>query len=389
VKIVHLNTYTDGGAAEAALRLHSGLLKAGEASKFLALYKGECTQNEVYDFRNELKFPVNLFNKFKNKIKTSKNKKLSETAGELFSETDSVWKVEEHSLVKTADIVHLHWISDYVNIPSFFRNHFKAVWTLHDHFLFSGGFHYPPPKKGVVSSAIIEDQRQTVKKIFFDHPIDFVCPSENLKSLAVHSGILDKCRFHVIKNPVDTTVFRPLSKEECRKKLDIPSNEQVLFFLSDHIHYHRKGYHLLEKALSLLKTKVVVITAGRGQLPSSIGKAEIKQFGLVKDKALLNELYNACDVLVNPSLDDISSNTIIEAMACGKPSVAFHSGGVPELISDVNGILAGEKTAEALASSIQSALQKSFDSSLIISKTKTEHDSELIAKKYLEVYRQL
>ena len=43
MKVTHLNTYTEGGAAEASLRLHVALLNAKLESKFIALYKARCT----------------------------------------------------------------------------------------------------------------------------------------------------------------------------------------------------------------------------------------------------------------------------------------------------------------------------------------------------------
>ncbi len=389
MKIVHLNTYTQGGAAEAALRLHSALMLSKVESKFIALYKGRCTIDEVYDFRDGLN-PISFwFSKIKNKQRTTNTLRLSEKSGELFSEISSVWKVDQNSEVKTADIVHLHWVSNYVDLPSFFKNKLKIVWTIHDHFLFSGGFHYPPIWKGFVSEEKILEQKNAVKVLLEEHPIDIVCPSENLKILAQNSGVLSKCTFHVIKNPVNTEIFKPLSKEECRNKLNIPSENKVLFFLSDLIQYERKGFPLLKKALSQLENEVTLIVAGKGKLPNKIGKVQLKHFDHVKDKTLLNELYGACDLMVNPSLDDISSNTVIEAMACGRPVVTFNTGGIPELVTEVNGLIAKDKTANELANTINSALKMDFDENAIRNKAIKEHSFDVIAAKYLEVYNKV
>lgn len=396
MKIVHLNTYTQGGAAEAALRLHSALMQEKIESKFVALYKGRCSINGVSDFRDGLN-PINFwFSKIKNKQRTINTLRISEKSGELFSEISSVWKAEQNSEVRTADIVHLHWVSNFVDLPSFFKNKFprsggfpKIVWTIHDHFLFAGGFHYPPIRKGSVSEDKIQEQKNIVKALLSEYPIDIVCPSEHLRTLAQNSGVLSKCTFHVIKNPVDTEVFKQLSKEECRTKLNIPSDKKVLFFISDRIEYERKGFPLLEKALSLLENDVTLIVAGTGQLPDKIGKATVKHFGLVKDKTLLNELYGACDVMVNPSLDDISSNTVIEAMACGRPVVAFKTGGIPELVAETNGLIAKDKTAIELANTINAILKMNFDPAAINTKALKEHSFSVIAEKYLAVYNKV
>ena len=169
----------------------------------------------------------------------------------------------------------------------------------------------------------------------------------------------------------------------------MPVDKKVLFFLSDYINYERKGFSVLEKALSQLKQEVTLIVAGRGKIPEKIGKASIKHFGLVRDKSLLNNIYGACDILVNPSLNDISSNTVIEAMACGRPAVAFNSGGIPELITEINGAIANDKTSEALASILNNALKKDFDAGKIRDKAIKEHSFNVIAAKYIELYRKV
>lgn len=389
MKVVHLNTYTEGGAAEAALRLHSALLQAGVDSKFVALYKGKCTLKEVYDFRDELSSFEYWRTKITNKCRSIVTKNLSLKAGELYSEINSVWKAEQHSLINNADIVHLHWVSGYVNLPTFFKHNYKVVWTLHDHFLFSGGFHFPPPVQNVVSEKTIETRKQIIRSLLTKHPIEIVCPSEHLTQMVKMSGVLSKCNFHTIKNAVDTKTFRPLTKEQCRNKLKISINKKVLFFLSDYIDYPRKGFSILKEALHLINQETILLVAGRGNLPSEIGKVKVVHFGLVSDKTLLNELYNACDILVTPSLNDVTPNTIIEAMACGRPVVAFKTGGIPELITDLNGLMANEKTAAALADAITNALNNNYDASAIANKAVEEHAPELISQKYSEVYRNL
>jgi glycosyltransferase involved in cell wall biosynthesis len=389
MKITHLNTYTEGGAAEAALRLHTALLSIGENSKFIALYKGRCAQKEVYDFRDELSKINYWFTKVKNKPRSISISHISKAAGEWYNELNTVWNAGSHSAVKNADIIHLHWVSGFVDLPSFLKQDKKIIFTLHDHFLFSGGFHYPPPIKGIVSENKIDTQKQLIKKIVSEHPIEIVCPSQHLKELAQNSGILSKCNFHVIKNPVDTDVFTTEEKARCRLKLNIPNDKKVLFFISDYINYERKGFQVLEKTLALLDEEITLIVAGRGELPDKIGKATLKHFGLVKDKTLLNQLYGACDFLVNPSLNDISSNTVIEAMACGRPAIVFNSGGVPELVSEINGLISPDKTSQSLALTINQALKNNYNPKSIRDKALKEHALKVIAEQYMKIYHEM
>jgi glycosyltransferase involved in cell wall biosynthesis len=52
-------------------------------------------------------------------------------------------------------------------------------------------------------------------------------------------------------------------------------------------------------------------------------------------------VYSAADVFLAPSLEDNLPNTVLEALTCGTPCVAFNIGGMPDLIQhQKNGYLA-------------------------------------------------
>lgn len=385
MKVTHLNTYTEGGAAEAALRIHAAVLKQNINSTFLALYKGE--NEKAIDFRDELNLFENYILKIKNKSQTIRTRGKYSDAKELFSEINTAWNVRKHSSLKNSDILHLHWISSFVDLESFFEKQDKKIaWTLHDHFPFSGGFHYPVTNLKKAWSEKIEEQKSIIKKIFSQNKIDFIFPSYYLMNEAKNSDVLGNNNCHLIKNPVDSDLFKILDKINCRNKYNISKNKPVLFFLADHFEYPRKGFNVLKESLNSLDTEVTLLTAGRGNLPAKIGKAEIKPFGLVQNKNLLVELYNCSDLLINPSLADISSNTVIEAMSCGIPSVVFNIGGIPELINETNGLIAESTSPEALTDSINSALNKNYNREEIRNSAIENHSYEIIGKKYADLY---
>ncbi|MEM2561990.1 MAG: glycosyltransferase family 4 protein, partial [Candidatus Bathyarchaeia archaeon] len=86
---------------------------------------------------------------------------------------------------------------------------------------------------------------------------------------------------------------------------------------------------------------VKVLIAGTGPLRNSLLRyAETKGvldriifLGQVKDE-ILPKLYNCCDVVVLPSLQEGQGIALLEAQAAAKPVVACRVGGVPEIVLD-------------------------------------------------------
>jgi glycosyltransferase involved in cell wall biosynthesis len=72
---------------------------------------------------------------------------------------------------------------------------------------------------------------------------------------------------------------------------------------------------------------------------------------------LLALVYAAADVFVSTSLEDNLPNTVLEALACGVPVVAFAIDGVLDAVRDGHtGLLARTADSESLASQIERCL---------------------------------
>ena len=104
------------------------------------------------------------------------------------------------------------------------------------------------------------------------------------------------------------------------------------------------------------------------------------------------DVYNAADVFVLPSLSENLPNTIMEAMACGVPCVAFKVGGIPEEIDHLkNGYVAAYRDAEDLAKGIAWVLEEADYESLsqqAVHKVMQCYSQQSVAVRYLEVYQQ-
>ena len=114
--------------------------------------------------------------------------------------------------------------------------------------------------------------------------------------------------------------------------------------------------------------------------------------GYVNEEQRIVDVYNAADVFVLPSLSENLPNTIMEAMACGVPCVAFKVGGIPEEIDHLkNGYVAAYRDAEDLAKGIAWVLEEADYESLsqqAVHKVMQCYSQQSVSVKYLEVYQQ-
>src|SRR5690606_13611760 len=116
--------------------------------------------------------------------------------------------------------------------------------------------------------------------------------------------------------------------------------------------------------------------------------------GVVKQDSELAELYAAADVFVAPSLQENLSNTVMEALACGTPCVAFDVGGMSDMIEHrSNGYLARPGDPEDLAEGIRWILQDEQRRLTMAARARqkciSEYDAAYIARRHLELYQSI
>ena len=315
-----------------------------------------------------------------------------------------------------ADVIHLHWVNQGMlslsGIRKILQSGKPVVWTMHDiwpataichltldcrHFetqchhcqLLPGG-----GSDGDLSARVW----QRKARLYQGQRISFVACSQWLAGEARRSALLQQQRVYSIPNPIDTHLFCPGSKQQARAELGFPAQGRIILFAAQRVTNVNKGMQYLIAACKLLAEQhpdwaaTVSVAILGGQAEDIVPQLPFKSYplGYVNDQQRILTVYRAVDVFVLPSLSENLPNTIMEAMACGVPCVAFRVGGIPEMIDhQQTGYVAQYKQADDLACGIHYVLEESDYDQLrhqCQQKVLRCYSEQSVAKRYAEVY---
>ncbi|HDP78100.1 MAG TPA: glycosyltransferase family 4 protein, partial [Mesotoga infera] len=184
----------------------------------------------------------------------------------------------------------------------------------------------------------ISNQNKAFVKEVLEKAAKAVFVSKALMKDACEKLGYDKSNGIVIPNGVDTNVFRPMDKEEARKKLSLPLDKKIVGFVGNLIEV--KGADRLPaiaRELMKLRLDVFFFIVGDGPLLKTLGEKmprDISHFAGRLEYGLMPTAMNSIDVLVVPSRREGFGTVILEARACGARVVGTNVGGIPEAIGD-------------------------------------------------------
>jgi glycosyltransferase involved in cell wall biosynthesis len=220
-----------------------------------------------------------------------------------------------------------------------------------------------------------------------------VAVSEDTKNYLLTEKRINIKKIKSIHNGIDPCYYRAQKKKSNIANIKIGSAGR-LFPVKNYL-------QMIDIAVDVIKYRknVEFILAGDGPERNAI-KRRIKRFGIEKQVKLLghiddmNTFYGEIDIYINTSLHEGSPMTILEAMASGRPVLAFHTAGLKEIISNgLDGYTVPAGSTKLFAAKIVSLID---DQKMIAKmgyearkKIEDKYASKHMAKKYVTLYEKI
>lgn len=215
----------------------------------------------------------------------------------------------------------------WVLAPEIMRPLKIAAWTPVDHDPLQFRTHQALAQGGAIPVAMTKDSQRVFQESGFDAPY--------------------------IPHAIDTNVYKPLDRRECREALGIPEDAFLIGMVADNqgIAPPRKAFPQVLEAFAKFrrnrKDAMLMLhtdTLGtRGGLPLDLMMSQLDlpegsvvvcdqyQYRIGYPQSYLAAAYSAMDVLVNPSYGEGFGITILEAQACGTPVIVNDFGAMREV----------------------------------------------------------
>lgn len=397
IRVAHISTGRDGGAAVAAEQISSLLGDSGIESTVVSR-----DNLNSFQYTGGSKVARDLLGKI---VTLCQQVNTIQPFGIVTPTSISNLNVSK-LLQKEFDIIHIHNWYNILNIGDFERisQEIPLVFTLHDERLITGGCHTTLGCEKFISSCSNCPAFRTNKEVvyrsklqvndFFRHAsnVSVISPSRWMKEQFIRAGLDSNLKSLVhIPNSISSDYTGHAEYLSNSRK------PHKLLFISANINTEVKGLSLLIEALNLLSDEqspiftpqIELHTIGGGHLPiSSNSNLRIVQHGS-QPRAEVRRLISESTLLVVPSRSENSPNVIGEAQLMGLPVVASNVGGIPELIEEsVTGFLT-PPDPHLMAKTLRRAItspELSVISASARSAAQLRYDTRSISRAHIEVY---
>jgi glycosyltransferase involved in cell wall biosynthesis len=341
MRVLHLNNHASGGGYEYAALLSAALVEQGIESRVLCKNWASLQTGRV------------LLDRVIRRAYVS-------SSTEPWHGTRRLLPPPSAGDLEGVDVVHLHTVADWFDVPKWLETlpvTISVVISIHDMwhvtggcFLYRGCDRYAtaiqpcdpcPILRWPANRFLAKTAHSRKLRAYQNRGAHMIANSHWLAEIAGRSPIAKACGgVEVIPPGIDTTIFKPQDKSLCRKQLGLPESAFVIVTGGASLTDSNKNVPWLFEHLSQLPdlSGVIVLAFGEGIVPAPLG-LNVRFTGGVRNRCELARLLGAADVFVSASLMETYGLTLLEAMACGTPVVAFRVGGIPEAAPEGQGAM--------------------------------------------------
>lgn len=324
------------------------------------------------------------------------------TVFKLHKKDKTVWKYHFHELNEQTtfystgniltkagmkpDAIVILFAKNFVNSKNIYelnqRTGAPIYWMMYDTSVLTGGCHYSWDCTGYqrdcgncpgLNSNDPHDstyQNLQYKKKYMDKTdVHIVLASAWQELQVAKSSVFKNKPVHKIFISINPDIFKPIPREESRKKLGIPVDKKVIFFGAKSLLDERKGFKYLAEALGLLKNmlandpalkeKIFLLVAGEAtDKIKHLLNFDFLNMGMVDNSYGIASAYQAADVYICPSIEDAGPSMVNQSVMCGTPVVSFAQGvSLDIVISGQTGYRARQKDSADMAKGVYDILK--------------------------------
>jgi L-malate glycosyltransferase len=186
----------------------------------------------------------------------------------------------------------------------------------------------------------------------------FICASDAIGRI-LEAGGIEPARLVTVHEGIDLEHVAAAPHVSLHETFALPAGGPVVLNVAAMVP-HKGQRHLLEAMRHVVHvvpdTRLVIL--GEGELRVQLER-QVIDLGLTEHVLMpgfrpdVLSLLKTCDVFVLSSVMEGLGTSLLDAMACARPIVATHAGGIPEVISDgETGLLVPPRDADALAEAL-------------------------------------
>ena len=363
MRILQLSKLDDGGATRYACALNKGLCDRSVQSSLIC-------DSDLPDSNSP------SARKLKRNLNRLVSRLYVEIQQDVFHRTNLIREYEMRELFESCDVVHLHQVIDWMGMSNLMQDipdTTPVVVSLHDLWMVTGGCvvyngcnkyrescRPCPILKRPYDQILANRQLGRKRRAYERRNVTFIANSEWTKKQVEGAAVVQNDhKVSVVHPSVDSTIFKPGKKTVARVELGVPDNAFVICAGSASVTDENKNIAAVLRVVQQVSSYglVVALVFGDGVLELQ-GDCDVRLLGRISDDIHLSKIYQASDVFISASRMETYGMTLIEAMACEVPPVAYRTGAIPYVIDHKQtGLLASLNNELELVGAVRLLMQ--------------------------------